>query len=556
MKRFNAPSSKAVILAMTVEIGDGRQDIIEIAEDDEPDMLAKLFCKKHNLPRDFIDVLASQIEANIDKTLEDDYSLEAEDWTFADSEKEEGHISQHSRGYSDMPSEISQSETLQAQFQSLAGENSHTSQASSRGSVASAGERLYYLGVMKKEKSKKWREQQVLKHDEMTSKDLTFKPAINSRSRSLAKNHRRAEECYVDQQRKKLESIERKKGESLAGQQTECTFVPKVNPLSQAIVRSKSTQRNAFVNLYSEAQDRQQRLQEAKDNITRAQCPFRPSINTSQRFRSVSRERGVVERLTNSHVMAESNLQRIREKQTALVDTKTGQAFFKPKICRAPRQDRNSENLPIGVYLFSHSRESSKLLEPSTSIELLSRPRSTQIIERLKQERFKQLFEMLNPDENDEIVSYGVEPEKLSAELLTVMFPLLEELEQLGEPINFAEFCEAMDNLLLTLTPGDKSMILVPRRSRPDAEYFSHQPQINEFFPKSYRQKQLAKLPLYDRMNYLTIEKKQRIEEAKTRGEQAELDQCTFHPKIKAYRLPEESVDEPDPYFIVRPLLR
>lgn len=547
--------NQTVILVMTVEIGDGRTDTIEVAEDDQPDILAKAFCRKHNLAWEYVDVLASQIEANIDTILEEDAQLKAEDWSFASKEQTEISVGEFNR-LSDLHSEVSSSETLNAQFQSL----TDYSRVSSRNSSvsSSAGNRLYYLGVMKKEQSKQWRKKQIQHQDEQTSKTLTFKPAINSRSKSLAKNHRRAEDSFTDLQRKRLEGIERRKGQSLAEQQSECTFVPRVNRASEGMVSRNSAQKNAFMNLFAEAKERQQRLQEAKDSITKAECPFKPSINSSKGSRSVSRDQDVVDRLVNSNVMKESNLQRIRDKQAALVDPHTGQEFFKPKIGRAPRQGRNSENLPIGVYLHSHcSRETSKMQEASTYIELLSKPRSTQIIEKLKLERFKELFEMLNPNESGEIVSHNIEPEKLSDELLSTLFPLLEELEQLGEPINFAEFSEAMENLLLTLTPGEKSMILMPRRTVPVDNAPSHIPQINDFQPSTILHKQLSQLPIYERQTFLTHERQRRLEEAKTKKQQAELEQCTFHPKIKSYRMPEASLDqESELSFVVSSFVR
>jgi hypothetical protein len=535
---------------MTVEIGDGRRDTIEVADDDEPELLSRTFCKKHNLPGNFVAVLTRQIEDNLEVILKEGIQHKADDWA-----EESAVSSGEGSKMSDFPTEVSSADTLSAQFQALASDSSRVSQSSRCSVNSSAGERLYYLGVIKKEMNAHWRDKQVQRQDEQTSKELTFKPAINSRSKSLAKNHRRAEDSYMEQQRKRLEGLERKKGLSLAEQQSECTFVPKVNSNSQAMARSRSTHRSAFVNLYSEAQDRQVRHQEAKDSVLKAQCPFKPTIN-SQRMRSIQ-DRPLVDRLVNSRAMVESSLQRIRDEQSALIDPATGQAFFKPKIGRAPRLDRNSENLPIGAYLYSQSsKDSSRLQDPSTAIELLSRQRSTQIIEKLKMERFRELFELLNPDENQAIASTRIEPEKLSAELLTVLFPLLEELEQLNEPINFAEFSEAMDNLLTTLTPGDKSMILVPRRAAVAVEEPTHQPQINEFRPSTYKQRQLAKLTLYERMNFLAQDKQRRIEEAKTKKQRVELEQCTFHPKIKTYRLAEDSIEETSESYFVRPLLR
>ena len=52
------------LLVMTVEIGDGRQDMIRIHENDDPDKLARSFAQKHNLEASLQSNLAMLIRQN------------------------------------------------------------------------------------------------------------------------------------------------------------------------------------------------------------------------------------------------------------------------------------------------------------------------------------------------------------------------------------------------------------------------------------------------------------------------------------------------------------
>jgi hypothetical protein len=52
----------------------------------------------------------------------------------------------------------------------------------------------------------------------------------------------------------------------------------------------------------------------------------------------------------------------------------------------------------------------------------------------------------------------------LEREVLSVISPLLIELEELGEPLTFDEFYDSMENLIAKLTPSDKRTLLKPRK--------------------------------------------------------------------------------------------
>lgn len=61
------------ILILSVDIGDGRSDQIQVHENDEPEDLAKVFCKMHGLSSPLWQALSLQIESNIEKLVEDQW---------------------------------------------------------------------------------------------------------------------------------------------------------------------------------------------------------------------------------------------------------------------------------------------------------------------------------------------------------------------------------------------------------------------------------------------------------------------------------------------------
>lgn len=51
---------------MTIEIGDGKKDTVRVFENDDPNVLAKRFCEKHNLNPNIIYPLAQNIYTNME----------------------------------------------------------------------------------------------------------------------------------------------------------------------------------------------------------------------------------------------------------------------------------------------------------------------------------------------------------------------------------------------------------------------------------------------------------------------------------------------------------
>lgn len=114
-----------------------------------------------------------------------------------------------------------------------------------------------------------------------------------------------------------------------------------------------------FSELYEEAKRRVEVQKEVK-NMQDEHCTFRPDT-------SRTRER-------NNELLSKDYFNKPRGKSGSvpdglLYDAKTGQALFKPKICRPPRNppmDRNPEDVSDKLYrqaLLSRERRNAKIME-------------------------------------------------------------------------------------------------------------------------------------------------------------------------------------------------
>jgi hypothetical protein len=66
------------LLTITIDIGGGQQENIEVFEGDDPYELARQFAEKHGLNVQLTELLASQIQSNIEQVMiEREAQLEA-----------------------------------------------------------------------------------------------------------------------------------------------------------------------------------------------------------------------------------------------------------------------------------------------------------------------------------------------------------------------------------------------------------------------------------------------------------------------------------------------
>lgn len=164
--------------------------------------------------------------------------------------------------------------------------------------------------------------------------------------------------------------------------------------------------------------------------------------------------------------------------------------------------------------------------------ETNGKQRSEQILLKRKIERFQEIFGQLRPDEQGYIAVHRIVVEEIDKPTLRVIAPVLEELESFDQTLNFPEFVDAMEELLKTLTPGEKAEFL-DYRKKPDlgGSQNTFAPAIRPYkFSPGYETR--AQMPIYDRMLSYQQAAESKVQAEKELKLRKELASCSFKPSI------------------------
>jgi len=155
---------------------------------------------------------------------------------------------------------------------------------------------------------------------------------------------------------------------------------------------------NKFEFLFEDARRRQQYQQKVCEIVDDKECTFRPNISMSRK-----KHASIDIPKTKQEPKKFNNGQSIDKER------------FKPKIGRPPKNDRNKSALPIGEYLYEKNKEMKEHMNKMKEDEIkkakadcnfsFTGKESNQIIEGRKGEIFKEVFNLLDNDE-DGIISY------------------------------------------------------------------------------------------------------------------------------------------------------
>lgn len=195
--------SSSSVLQLSIDLGDGREEILHISELDNPELQTIEFCQKHKLGPAVKLAICDEIERVLSKT---DPVL--------------------------IPSPPS---------------STNTSPSKSKG-FSNIGERLYIRGIKMKQrleiKNKKLRESFLAKE----KKELTFKPETNSPERRQIN----LEQLLIFKGKQKNEKIVKRKSEKKLEIMSKCTFSPKIN---NKVIESCRNPSQRFDTLYKDAEN-------------------------------------------------------------------------------------------------------------------------------------------------------------------------------------------------------------------------------------------------------------------------------------------------------------
>jgi hypothetical protein len=209
--------------------------------------------------------------------------------------------------------------------------------------------------------------------------------------------------------------------------------------------------------LYMETKLKQdQKMQLEKLHMDKL-CPFTPYIPESVRGlvkRKKETQEELTRRLINSKKESEEQLVKQRRQNDAPIDKKTGRPLYRPTVGRGPIDPKTRE---VTVNLDGYYDK--KLLSFKTKVheeEMLNNlekkkiflEKSMKSILKMKIEKYKEVFDMLDSDKDGLISSKNIRLSALDSEMLYSLTPLLEEIQKKSLQMNFKDFCLHADKFL------------------------------------------------------------------------------------------------------------
>jgi hypothetical protein len=459
------------VLIMTVDITDTQKDRIIVHEFDSPEVLAKDFITRYKLNPKLVGPLSKEIFSNLNEVLKQPRQL---------------------------PSQSNYTESVVSSNENL-------------------GEKLYFKGIKKIEKNENMKQALKIKIEEEEGKELTFKPRINPVSNIIAQ---RMSNRSQDSVRKKESTIARVNNEKQAEELSACTFIPKINPNSARMLEyRKKSNSDRFTELYEEANNRKMRQESLlKQNL----YSFKPEICSTHNISSSG------DRL----YYKKSNEEMMFRKSDDLKDPITGQEYFIPQINKG-KYFRNRE-LPIGDHLYNYQKRPIENSDPYTrNPNLEAKKRSEELIQKAKLNRYAEIFEQLNPNNKGMISHETIDKKYVEPIAYKLMIPLLDELKEGNETLDFEQFCYSMDNLLKILSPDERDVFLIFKRFKEDSLQSNPKKSASISEITGVYNRQVEK-----RTNCLA-----RLEIEREKKYRNELDGCTFHPQTTPYRVLNSRMD-------------
>jgi hypothetical protein len=206
----------------------------------------------------------------------------------------------------------------------------------------------------------------------------------------------------------------------------------------------------------------------------------------------------------------------------------TAQETLDSPLLKNQRSSRSVKAKTRNTFRQSPETQNKNLNKSTYQVRSSAGQKSERIMNKIKYQRYKEIFNMLLPDSKGLISKETIYKSSMSQNLKKIISPLLEELQELNETLEFNEFYDAMEMLMRVLSPGEKSILLLPSKPKTIVkEEYEFKPKINP------GQLTSSTLGLYER----GIQKKQEISRKLEKGREikaeAEMKECKFSPNIK-----------------------
>ncbi|OMJ71112.1 hypothetical protein SteCoe_30763 [Stentor coeruleus] len=553
-KSLNSSGSKnQEYLVMTVEIGDGRTDIITIHENDDPSFLALEFASKHNLDHSLQKSLSKLIRQN--KELVEKKSSIARDmdnWSdwpgshcqsknFGEfdsftpkiNEKSRKIVSKYERP-GNVYERLYQTSKKHNESKDITKNNENINKSKTAVNNINYGEWLYVKGIKMKEAAIKSSEEKKKKQIEQDSKELTFAPSINKVSSLISPRYYEKPEDILfrkaEMTKQKIEAMRQKYEEQKL---KECSFTPQIN----AGIRTRETEKSIYDTLYDQA-DKAKEKNLIKREYDLKQYSFSPNVTLTKKRNSESHE-PVYERLLNSRKRFEDNLEEVRQARNSNIDEVTGQKFFMP-VTESKIEPRDK---PVWEILYSKDSETKKERQSLASEEMRfweanacaqkTTEKTKKIFDEFKEKQYEKLFSAMDSDNDGKISVNAISIDKLDLRTVELLKPVFESIQMTKEEIDFKGFLQIIENIVKSMNVDDRAYLL-RREPRPQTEKTKER--LSNLSPKSPnlsgKKGSAISDNLYDRLLAASKITEMRSKKNKEVNELLELKNCTFRPDL------------------------
>ena len=217
---------------------------------------------------------------------------------------------------------------------------------------------------------------------------------------------------------------------------------------------------NTFDYLYYESKNIGKKNKKKQELNFKRNYPFKPKISplakkmknkkkesTNEFFDRISKN---LEEIKIVNSKSQSNKNKSSEKNVK----KNNNYNFRPKISRGPK-NKNQRNITVdleGFYDKRITKEKKELQDSKKEEEKekknLFNQKSKDIIIKMKLKKYKELFTLLDSDQDGLVSSNKIQLTKVNENVLKNISPILEELNQTKKEMNFKEFCIKLDKLM------------------------------------------------------------------------------------------------------------
>ena len=216
---------------------------------------------------------------------------------------------------------------------------------------------------------------------------------------------------------------------------------------------------NTFDYLFYESEKIREKKKKKQELNFRRNHPFKPRISPhAKQLKNKETTKEFINRISKNleeiKIINSSNRPRGNRKSKYILIEQNSKNDFRPKITRGPKSPKQRDiNVNLEGYYDKRITQERKDLQRLKTEEEKERKnvynqKSKDIIMKMKYKKYRELFNLLDSNQDGFISSTKIRLTKIDENVLRNISPILEELNQSKKQMDFKEFCIKIDKLM------------------------------------------------------------------------------------------------------------